>query len=345
MSKKIISNLFNYAAREGARGLVIEGVPDKIALNYHFDDGEERSFGLPKKLEKDLSLTLRQILKLAPDELASKKYCKIDDKNFRLTFYLTILPSQNGEKIIINIIRKNHRLLRLNQLGLQRDNLKTIKKVLKNRSGLILLSSPHGSGKNMTMFSLLQELDTTKRSAYFLGDKLEYKIDGLNNLVSTKNNWTKVLNIDSEIIATEITNNDDLKNVISAASSGRLVLASIMASSVWEVLLAYLRLKLPLKLKVDSLKLITNQQLFPLKKIEAKRPLKTNRQKKIRRQNIGLFEVLELTPQIKKFLIDSGQDETKDKFWEKLGKLAIKEGYAPLSADYQKKVKNGLLER
>lgn len=62
MSKKIISNLFNYAAREGAKGLVIEGAPERIALNYHFPDGEERSFGLPKKLEKDLSLALRQVL-------------------------------------------------------------------------------------------------------------------------------------------------------------------------------------------------------------------------------------------------------------------------------------------
>ena len=86
MSKKIISNLFNYAAREGAQDLVIEGVPEKIALNYRFPDGEERSFDLPKKLEKDLSSALRQILKLTPDELATKKYCKIEDRNYKLTF-------------------------------------------------------------------------------------------------------------------------------------------------------------------------------------------------------------------------------------------------------------------
>jgi len=339
MSKKIITNLFNYAAREGAKDLVIEGVPEKLALNYHFPDGEKRSFDLPKKLERDLSLALRQILKLAPDEFTTKKYCKIEDKNFQLTFYLTITPSNAGEKIIINIIPKNGSRLRLKQLGLQSKNLKLIQGTIKRRSGLILISAPHGQGKSTTLYSLIQELNTPSRSLYFIGHRLEYEIEGVNNLSASKSNWSKLMSLDSDVIITEMDCEEDFINAAQAAATGRLVIATVSANSVWEVLLAYLKLKLPLKLKLDSLKLIINQRLAPLRRSGIKNGKKTKNQ----RREIGLFEILELTSAIKKFLLETATDKTKEKFWEKLGRLALKEGYEPLSHDHQKKTNHGLL--
>jgi len=331
MSKKIISHIFNYAACEGAHGLVIESAPQKVALRYHFPGGEERSFGLPKKLEKDLSLALRQLFSIAPDELATKKYCKIEDKSYRLAFYLTILPARSGEKIIINILPKNSKLLRLEQLGLQKNHLKTIKAALNKRSGLILISSPHGQGKSTTLYSLLQKINTPDRSLYFLGPKLEYPLEGINNLAATKNNWAKVLQTDSDVIITDIKTEDDLKNATAAAATGRLVLSTMTTDSAWEVLAGYLKMKMPLKLKLDSLKLIINQRIADLKR--------TNK-----RRAIGLFEVLELTPSFKKYLNENKLETNKEKFWEKLGRLALKDGYEPLSFDRLKKIRDGLLK-
>jgi type II secretory ATPase GspE/PulE/Tfp pilus assembly ATPase PilB-like protein len=339
MSKKIIHHLFNYAAQEEAKGFTIESAPEKVALNYKFPGGEERSFGLPKKLEKDLSLALRQVLKLAPDELTTKKYCKIEDKNYRLSFHLTIIPSQFGEKIIINIIPKNHQLLSLKQLGMQKNNQKIIQDFLHHNAGLALISSPHGQGKNTSLYTLLKELSgSTDRSIYLIADRPEYKIDGVNNLLNTKNVWDKILNIDSEIIATEINTPEELKNATLVAESGRLVIASITANSVWEVLLAYLKLKLPLKQKLDSLKIILNQRITPL----TRSPKKISLKKRVRKE-IGLFEILEITPTIKKFLIESEDNNTKDKFWEELSQLALKDGYEPLIYDRAQKIKNGLV--
>lgn len=340
MNKKIISNLFNYAVREGAKSLVIEKIPEKISLNYHFTNGEERSFSLPKKLEQDLTLALRQILKLAPDELMTKRYCKIEDKNCQLNFYLTITPVASGERIVINIIPKSKQTWHLKQLGLQNNNLKTLKTALRRRSGLILISSPYGQGKGTTLGSLLQELNTPSRCLYFIGANPEYKVDGINNLADTPNNWQKVLNSDSDVIALEINTEEDFKRATLAAATGRLVIATITANSVWEVMLAYLKLKLPLKLKLDTLKLILNQRVFPLKRT----PKKTSRAQANKRQTIGLFEIIELTANLKKFILEAEHDKTKNKFWEKLSSLALKDGYEPLISDQRKKIKNGLID-
>jgi type II secretory ATPase GspE/PulE/Tfp pilus assembly ATPase PilB-like protein len=339
MSKKIIANIFNYAAQEGAKDMIIEKLPQKISINYLFPNGETRTFGLPEKLEEELRTTLRQVLSLAPDDLTVKKYCKLKNRSGCLNFYLTILPSSNGEKMIVNLTPKENKLLRLKQLGLQSKQVKNLQAAIKHRSGLILIGSPVCQGKGTTLYSLLQELDVIGRSSYFLGDGLEYHLDNINCLTNTQNNWNIVLNLDSDVIITEITKEEDLKNTFMAATTGRLVLATINANSVWEIMLAVLKLKLPLKLKLDSLRLITNQRIIPLKRSR----LKMAYRKKNERQNIGLFELLTLTPEIKKFLLEEEGNKAKENFWENLSRLALKNGYEPLSYDKQKKIKNGLI--
>lgn len=339
MSKKIIANIFNYAVQEGAKDLIIENNSKKININYLFPGGEERSFDLPKKLDKELSSTLRQVLALAPDDLAIKKYCKIKNKNGCFNFYLTIVPSVSGEKMVINMIPKENKLFHLKQLGLQGKDLKTLQAALKLHSGLILISSPLGQGRDTTLNSLLQELDTPNRSSYFFGGDLGSHFDNINCLANTKNNWHKLLSLDSDIIITEIAKEEDLKDAFMAATTGRLVISTINANSVWEVMLAVLKLKLPLKLKLESLKIITNQRIAPLKRSGAKAISKKNNG----RQNIGLFEILPLTQTINKFLLKEENNKVKKNFWEKLSRLAMSDGYKPLSFDQEKKVKNGLI--
>ena len=336
MSKKIINKLLGYAAAEGAGKLVIESRPDLVAFDYHFSDGARKSFGLPKKLEQSLMNSLRQILKIAPGELTTKKYCKIYDRNYQLAFYLTILPDQAGEKIVINIVNRNEKLLKIEQLGCQTPELTAIRKGLKLRSGLILISSPICQGKTATLLSLLQELNQPDVNIYFLENHANQKMSGLNYLEATPDNWERILRHDCEIIAiSEINDDETLKKAFRAATTGRLVLGTITANSSWEVLLRVLKLSLPLKLKLDGLRMIINQRVLKLKRAKNK----TSRG----RQEIGLFEIFQLTPNLKQFILDKRHDPSKDRFWEKLAQLATKSGFKPLSDDLKKKIKDGLL--
>ncbi len=339
MSKKIIANIFNYATQEGARDIVIEKLPKKISINYVFPDGETRSFGLPEKLEDDFRSNLRQILSLTPEDLLVKKHFKIKNKTGCFNFYLSVFPSQDGGKMIVNLIQKEHKALRLRQLGLKSDDIRTMQAAIKHRSGLILISSPACQGKGTTLYALLRELDISNRSSYFLGDGFEYHIDGLNCLANTKSNWNKVLSLDSDVIITEITKEENLREAFMAATSGRLVLATIEANSVWEVILAVLKLKLPLNLKLDSLRLITAQRLAPLKRTK----LEMAKHKAGDRQNIGLFELLTISPKMKEFIAEKENKKNKENFWEDLSRLALKSGYEPLSSDKERKIKNGLI--
>ena len=343
MSHKIINQLFRLAKQEGAHGLVIESGPERLALDYHFPDGGQKSFSLPKKLEKDLVMNLRQLIKVAPGELTTKKYCKIADKNHDAAFYVTILPSSYGERIIINLVTKESRSWRLKQLGCSRSILKNLTTGLKTRSGLILVSGPALSGKSATLYSCLKELNPHEKNIYLLDEAPEEIVSGINILAPTSANWDKILQHDSEIIAVgNLDQPENLEYALRAAATGRLVLGATNGDNVWEVFQKILALPLPLSLKLDSLKMITSQRLAKMKR-------QPRTQTKNQRKFIALFELLKLTPTLKKFILDQAaaletkSPKIKERFWKELSTLAIKDGFIPLTAELKRKIKEGVV--
>lgn len=316
MSKKLIRQLFGYAQSIGANDLVIESAAEKLLLNYYFADGRDHSFSLPKKLEKNLLANLRQLLEIAPGELTAKKYCRLKDGNFQSTFYLTILPNKNSEKIIINLINRPLKLWRLSQLGLQAPALKTIKNILKKPRGLILVSAPGLEGKSATAHALIQELDPSALNIYVLKNQAAPEIAGINYLDLSKTNREALLRHDSDVIMLdEIIDEETLAWAVRTAASGRLVIGTLKANNSWEVLTKIMALSLPLKLKLDSLKIIINQRIVRLKK-------KPNAKQKNKRSEIGVFEILEPND---KMIKSAGSD------------------FKPLAHDLKKKLKEGLI--
>ncbi len=267
MSKKILHNLFGYAAYKGIKKITIESQGKHLFFNCHSPHEKEENFTLPKKLEYDLADNLKEMLSIAPGDLANKKYCKISHKNYQLSFLASILPDKNGEKIIIDIIHQKNQLWRLSQLGLQNKSLKTIKEIINKRSGLIVISSPHTEGRSATFYALLQELNKDDLNIYLLEKDVTYNLPGINILDPTISNFNRVLRHDSNVIAFEATaEKENLKEALMAANSGRLVIMTIKAKNVWEILLKILNLDLPLKLKLDNLQLIINQRMAELKR-------------------------------------------------------------------------------
>ncbi|MFA6194175.1 MAG: ATPase, T2SS/T4P/T4SS family [Patescibacteria group bacterium] len=336
MSQKIITKIFNYAAGEGADNLVIARRADQLVLDCYFSGRDKQSLILPKKLDPELFSSLRKILAIAPGELTVKKYCKLHHKSGCINFYLTILPEANGEKIIINLIDRPFTLWRLNRIGLQKPGLQEIRKSLKLKSGLVIISSPEGEGKSATLNSLLLELGDSNKSIYSLQKQTAYEIPGVASLLPTKTNWEKLLKLDSEIIFTDdLDEPDSLEYAIRAANSGRLVFGTMTAADSFETLHNIVAAKLPLKLKLDNLKMIVNQRLAAMKR-------KSGKASRDQRKEIGLFEVLQITPTLKKLLIEK-HEQKPESYCEELEKTALKDGFCPLAHDRTKKTKEGLI--
>jgi len=336
MPIKTLENIFNLANREKAERITISSSDNDYACHLVLPGQEEAYFKLPKKLEADLADNLRHLLKLAPQELARGKYCKLSSAKYKLNFRLSILPEEHGEKIVISILKDKAALFSLNKLGLQNKEKKTLQKALNQKSGLIVISSKQRQGRTSTLFSCLKSIDKDRQTAYFMGEYPEFDIDGLNILKDSPDNWDIVLRHDSDIIAVDDNNLDNLKNAIRAASTGRLVIITIEAVNALEALYKILNLGLPWNLVLDNLNLIIGQSFAKLQR-SAKKEFKPGR------KQIGLFEVLAPSKKLLNFLKNHQAKLNTKSFWKETLELAKKDDYRPLSIDALQKQKDGII--
>lgn len=345
MTNKIINRLFRFASKEQADKLIISRSEQDFSCRCQLPYGEETIFKLPKKLETNLAAGLRQLLKVAPEELTDGKYCKIKDKSYRLNFHVSIIPHGSGEKIIINIIKDGQKIIGLNRLGLRFKTKNELKTALKRRSGLIIISSETRQGRSTTLFSCLQAINHEQRAVYFLGAQPEFDLEGVNYLNSDTTNWEKVLKHDSEVIALDSEDSADWRRAVQAAATGRLVIMSMPATNALEALYKLLDLGLPRKLLIDNLRLVSGQALIDLKRVAIKnrrQPVKKSRLGKSR-QKIGIFEVLTLNKELAAWLLDADNSYQVAAFWQHTLLLAYAADYQPMSADLTDKKKEGLL--
>jgi type II secretory ATPase GspE/PulE/Tfp pilus assembly ATPase PilB-like protein len=336
MTNKTLHSLFGFAYHENAKKVVISGSETGLSFNCHLPDGEEAIFNLPKRLETELAANLRHLLEIAPGELAAGKYCKLSDKNYHLSFRLSIIPDKFGEKIIINIIDEEKNFMNLSNLGLQKKDLDIIKHKINTKAGLIVISSPETQGRSSTLYSLLSELNQENKNIYFIHDKAETQLNGINYLPNTPENWDRILHQDSDIIAIDTKHSGKhLAQAITAASTGRLVLITTEAVNTLEALYQLLKTDLPLKLVLDSLKMIISQELTNLKRVNIKN-IKG-------RKKIGLFEIMVPDKKIADFILKNETNIKTKEFWQKLLQLLIDNGYRPISNDIKQKELDGLI--
>ena len=335
MSKKTITKLLNCAVRDKAGQLAITSRPDRFFLDYLQPDGQRKSLSWKRHQEIDFSSSWRRIFDIAPGELVVKKYCRISNGRQNFNFYLTIRPESNGEKFIIDIAKPSVRIWRLSQLGLQTEDRRELEKIVKLRSGLVIVSSPPENGKSATLQALLLSLNDPSRNICLLDDQPSYEVPGVSTMRLSPSNWEKMRRHDAEIILAEnLENGDNLKEAVLTATTGRLVIGTLQAEDAPAALLRLLEVDLPTALKIDSLKAIIGERLFPLK-----RPVRSGR--KDGRQVIGLFEILKLNSELKKQLTDKGRDgRMEEADWRR---IIAQSGFHSWKDDQKKKLKAGLI--
>lgn len=230
MNSKLILKLLNFAKVSGFNDLAITKHKNHHAL--WADDGLSQSLiKLPLKLENNLAEAFRHLLQIAPDHLLSGTYFKTEGH----CFLISIIPYENGEKIIIKRIEKSAPPLKISRLGLDRADKKIIKEFLTKRQGLIIVASPANEGKTSTLFALLREMEVNSKICYLLEEHLEQEIEGINRLVGQgEQRLADLENIrrhDSEVIAIDDATETLTNNSLSLIQQEKFVLLGIKADN------------------------------------------------------------------------------------------------------------------
>jgi len=78
----------------------------------------------------------------------------------QVDFRVSAQPTTHGENIVLRILDRDKGIVPLEDLGLQPEELKTLKLMLARPEGIILVTGPTGSGKTTTLYSVLNYVNT-----------------------------------------------------------------------------------------------------------------------------------------------------------------------------------------
>ena len=92
----------------------------------------------------------------------------------QVDFRVSTLPTVHGENIVLRVLDRSRGIVPLETLGLQSQDMNTLKLMVARPEGIIMVTGPTGSGKTTTLYSLLNYLNTESVNIMTLEDPVEY---------------------------------------------------------------------------------------------------------------------------------------------------------------------------
>ncbi len=93
---------------------------------------------------------------------------------------VAIMPTQHGESAVIRLLAKDRGLLGIEKLGFSPSDDGKLRELLALPHGIIVVTGPTGSGKTTTLATVLSILNEPTRKILTIEDPVEYEIPGIN---------------------------------------------------------------------------------------------------------------------------------------------------------------------
>jgi type IV pilus assembly protein PilB len=155
--------------------------------------------------------------------------------NRNVDLRVATLPTVFGEKVVMRILDKSTALLRLDDLGFLPGNRDRFEQSYRKPYGTILVTGPTGSGKSTTLYATLNIVNDESKNVITVEDPVEYRLPGINQVqVNIKAGLTfaaalrSILRSDPDIVLVgEIRDRETATIAVEAALTGHLVLSTL----------------------------------------------------------------------------------------------------------------------
>lgn len=268
---RIVDTLLEYAIFENASDIHIEPTEKEVIVRYRVDGILKNVMILPKSVHAGIVARIKILANLKLDEhrLPQDSRFKISTNEYKVSFRVSVIPTYDGEKVVLRVLNEQAGLLSLEQLGFQKHPLEKIKKNIKKPHGMILVTGPTGSGKTTTLYTILNILNRPEVNITTIEDPIEYRIPGINqSQVNPRIGYTfatglrSFLRQDPNIIMVgEIRDQETAEIAINAALTGHLVLSTLHTNDAPTTLPRLNEMGIPAFLVASTSNLIIAQRL------------------------------------------------------------------------------------
>src|SRR5438046_1389107 len=148
---------------------------------------------------------------------------------------VSTLPAALGEKAVIRILYSRATVKTLDSLGLSPDEVESLRRLLENHEGILLVTGPTGSGKTTTLYSCINQIKSEGVNIVTVEDPVEYRMQGIVQVqVQEKAGLTfasalrSILRQDPNVVLVgEIRDRETAQIAVQASLTGHLVLSTL----------------------------------------------------------------------------------------------------------------------
>jgi type II secretory ATPase GspE/PulE/Tfp pilus assembly ATPase PilB-like protein len=237
---QLTNRIIEDAYISGASDIHIEPMEKDLLVRYRVDGVCAEKLRLPKQVANAMVTRLKIMCNLDISErrlpqdgrIVFKKYTK---KNIDIDLRVATGPMNHGEKVVMRILDKQKSTLPLPMLGFSDENLAKYRECVRQPYGMILHCGPTGSGKSMTLYSALGEVNTPDVNIQTAEDPIEYTLAGINQMqmnrqigLTFERALRCYLRMDPDIILVgEIRDKETAQIACEAALTGHLLVSTL----------------------------------------------------------------------------------------------------------------------
>ena len=277
---RLVSSTLYDALKAGASDIHLETAPGGIFVKYRIDGVLAGVGGIQGR--DNAEQVISRIKVLAELDIAERRVpqdgrFKVAAGGREIDIRVSIMPSIHGEDAVLRVLDKERLSdavagLRLEALGFDAGTLATLRRLSGEPHGMLLVTGPTGSGKTTTLYAAIGEINHGHDKIITIEDPVEYQLPGVLQIpVNEKKGLgfarglRSILRHDPDkIMVGEIRDGETAQIAVQAALTGHLVLTTVHANNVFDVLGRFTHMGMDPYSLVSALNGIVAQRLVRL---------------------------------------------------------------------------------
>ncbi len=248
---KLVNSTLYDALKAGASDIHLESTANGLTVKYRVDgmlDHATSSNGVEAAEQVISRLKVLAELDIAERRVPQDGSFRVETGGREIDLRVSIMPSIHGEDAVIRILDKRAMIeaygsLTLEALGFDAPSLTSLRMLVEEPYGMLLVTGPTGSGKTTTLYAALTEIHTGREKIITIEDPVEYQLPGILQIpVNEKKGLTfakglrSILRHDPDkIMVGEIRDRETAEIAVQSALTGHLVLTTVHANNVFDV--------------------------------------------------------------------------------------------------------------
>ncbi|MGJ4747398.1 type II secretion system ATPase GspE [Leptospira sp. SA-E8] len=234
---KMVNVILSQAVNERASDIHVEPYEKSLVVRYRIDGILHNVLTPPKSYHAGITSRIKIMsnLNIAENRLPQDGRIKLRLAGKDVDIRVSTIPCQFGERIVMRLLNKTDQKYSLETMGFYPDLVKTLRTLIYEPHGIILVTGPTGSGKSTTLYSALTELNTEERNIITCEDPVEYQIDGVSQMqmqekigLTFATGLRAILRQDPDVIMVgEIRDEETARIAIQASLTGHLVFSTL----------------------------------------------------------------------------------------------------------------------